>query len=168
MSKYDIPTVETECPACAADSVHRITFENTAVRHLRCDACEAVHVCATKGSFQAAIHPIAFDKLSADGGEAEAYSIQSAFHPASLFSHPKFGVGYVFAILSPPQKMEVIFADKVRFLVCGPGSGVPIPETEAHEELIETEIVQPAESSASPDASDSADPAADGSGDPVR
>jgi hypothetical protein len=42
-----------------------------------------------------------------------------------LFKHPSFGVGYVVAVLSPPVKMEVMFADKVRLLVCGPGSGVP-------------------------------------------
>lgn len=144
MSKYDIPTQKTICPACAVKSVHRLIFENKVVRHLRCDACKAAHVCAMKGSFQSAIHPKAFDEVVSDSGvdEAEAYSIRNAYHPTDVFSHPNFGVGYVFAILSPPQKMEVLFADKVRFLVCGPGSGVPEPEPDpdAEEEIGGEEI----------------------------
>ncbi len=113
-------------------------METAQVRHLRCDACDAAHVCRTKGSFHRAIAALAFEELvkTATQEEAPDYSIRSAFHLTDVFKHPKFGMGYVFAILSPPAKMEVLFSDKVRFLVCGPGSGVlgPEPEEEAEED----------------------------------
>jgi hypothetical protein len=64
--------------------------------------------------------------------EIEPYRTTRAFQPTDFFQHVTFGVGYVVAILSPPTKMEVKFADKVRLLVCGPGSGeLPIPPTRA-------------------------------------
>ena len=138
MSKFDIPTLTATCPACAVESLHRVVLESAQVRHLRCDACDAAHVCWTKGSFHATIAALAFKELvkAATQGDAPAYSIRSAFHPTDVFKHPKFGMGYVFAILSPPAKMEVLFSDKVRFLVCGPGSGFlePDPEEEEDEE----------------------------------
>lgn len=110
-------------------SVHRVIFENSTVRHLRCKSCDVVHVCATKGSFQARVQPLPFAELIAlaTQGGVEPYSIRRDFHPTDVFSHPKFGAGYVCAILSPPQKMEALFEDKLRVLVCGPGSSMPEP-----------------------------------------
>jgi hypothetical protein len=138
MSKFDIPTFTATCPACAAESLHRVVLETPQVRHLRCDGCNAPHVCATRGSYKSTIVALSIDDLvaSATQGEVDAYSIHSAFHPTDIFSHPKFGMGYVFAILSPPKKMEVLFSDQVRFLVCGPGSGIyeAQPEEEGQEE----------------------------------
>ncbi len=135
MSKYDSPTVTAKCPACAVESLHRVVFENAEVRHLRCDECAAAHVIASKGSFHADIHALSISDVidAAKQGETEPYNIRRAFHPTDSFAHPKFGIGYVFAILSPPQKMEALFADKARFLVCGPGSG--LSEQEAAEEI---------------------------------
>jgi hypothetical protein len=64
--------------------------------------------------------------------ELEPYRTTSAFQPTDFFQHVTFGVGYVVAIFSPPTKMEVKFADKVRLLACGPGSGnLPAPATAA-------------------------------------
>jgi hypothetical protein len=156
MSKFDIPTLTATCPACQVESVHRVVLEDSQVRHLRCDACDAGHVCSTKGSYQAVIHALPFEELVklTDQDSVEAYSIHTAYHPTGVFEHPKFGAGYVFAILSPPKKMEVLFADKARFLVCGPGSGILEPEPE-QEEPDDEETAEP---EATTDESPSDDP----------
>lgn len=148
MSKFDIPTRTAVCPTCAVESLHRIVYENAAVQHLRCDECDAAHVCPAKGSFHAKMDPRPLGKLIEDAsdGAPEPYSIRNAYHPGGVFAHPKFGTGYVFAILSPPQKMEVLFADKVRFLVCGPGSGVLESESEDGQDAEAIGSESPAES----------------------
>lgn len=126
MSKFNIPTVSAICPACSEETLHRLTFEDAQVRHLRCESCSAAHVCAYKGSFHAGLHPMDFADVikSQSDGEIQAYRSSTAFQPRDVFEHPSFGVGYVLAVLSPPKKMDVMFEDKNRYLVCGPGSGV--------------------------------------------
>ena len=107
-----------------------MTFENEQVRHLRCESCAAPHVCRHEGAFRSSILPLDFADIFETGGEdaPTPYRSSNDFHPTDFFEHVSFGVGYVVAILSPPTKMEVKFADKVRLLVCGPGSGeLPIP-----------------------------------------
>jgi hypothetical protein len=47
--------------------------------------------------------------------------------------HPKFGEGYVLAVRSPPVKMEVLFDDHNRLLVCGRASIIGVPEDEDHD-----------------------------------
>lgn len=126
MSKFNIPTVTAHCLGCGDETVHRLTFEDTEVRHVRCESCQAAHVCAYKGSFHAGMQPLTFADVSAfaqtQDGEPEAYRSSAAYHPRTVFRHPSFGLGYVISVLSPPVKMDVMFADKNRYLVCGPGS----------------------------------------------
>tara|TARA_R110002073_G_scaffold332410_4_gene518385 strand:+ start:10007 stop:10465 length:459 start_codon:yes stop_codon:yes gene_type:complete len=129
MSKYQIPIFRADCPACNEECFHRVTFEDKEVRHIRCELCSAVHVCASKGSFHARIESLDHAQVAdaAEHPEADCYQSSSAFGPTDVFAHPSFGLGYVVEVL-PPSKMEVLFADKVRVLVCGPGSGIPEPD----------------------------------------
>ena len=134
MSKFNTPRMSASCPACTEKSWHRVTFENKQVRHFRCDSCAAVHVCSHEGGFRSGMRPLDFVDIVNPAGEddLEAYRTTRDFHPTVFFTHPSFGVGYVVASLSPPTKMEVKFADKVRLLACGPGSGdLPVPEKAA-------------------------------------
>lgn len=128
MSKYQIPIFRADCPACADECFHRVTFEDKDVRHIRCEACSAVHVCASKGSFHSRIQPLDHAQVanSEEHDGVASYSSSSEFGPTDVFTHPSFGLGYVVQVL-PPKKMEVLFADKVRVLVCAPGSGIPAP-----------------------------------------
>lgn len=139
MSKFNPPGMSAICPACNEHRWHLVTFENKQVRHLRCESCAAVHVCLHEGGFRSSIHPLDFADLFESGKEdaLEPYRSTSAFQPTNFFKHPTLGVGYVVAILSPPTKMEVKFADKVRLLVCGPGSGtLPVPVKAARRQTL--------------------------------
>lgn len=129
MSKYDIPVLNAKCPACGELVSHRVFFENKQVSHLRCESCATVHVCAYKGSFHDKINPIGLSTLfdTTTRSELDEYSIRGNFQPADFLEHPSLGVGYVVEVLSEKMRMKVMFADKVRLLLCGPGSGVPIP-----------------------------------------
>lgn len=128
MSKYQIPFFRADCPACGERCLHRVTFEDKEVRHTRCEACSAAHLCASKGSFHLRIQPLEHAQVadSTKHSEADAYSSSRAFAPTDVFAHPSFGLGYVVEVLGV-SKMEVLFADKARVLVCGPGSGIPVP-----------------------------------------
>ena len=120
-------TVSASCPGCCEKTPHRLVFENKEIRHFRCDLCQGIQVCAYKTSVLSEFRALDFAAVreSAQRPDTPAYRAGDAFHPADLFEHPKFGTGYVLAVLSPPKKMEVLFADKARVLVCGVGSGVP-------------------------------------------
>jgi hypothetical protein len=54
--------------------------------------------------------------------ELRAYCTTGSYTDGQYVEHTKFGEGYVLDILGPPMKMEVLFADRKRLLVCGPGS----------------------------------------------
>jgi Zn ribbon nucleic-acid-binding protein len=128
MKKRHPTVLSAICPACNEQSSHSVSFEDKLIRHIRCDSCGVLHACASKGSFYAGIHPLDFAELTklatVEAGAIPAYHSGTTFHPADLLEHPTLGVGYVAAVLSPPNKMEVIFADKTRVLVCAPDSGI--------------------------------------------
>lgn len=127
MYNFNRSSISAPCPGCGKQDSHQLTFENKQVRHLRCESCLAIHVFACKGSFHSQSKAIDLAALTEPTpiGDVAAYRAGNAFFTADLFEHPKFGTGYVLAVLSPPKKMEVLFTDKMRVLVCGAGSGEP-------------------------------------------
>ena len=127
MTTFNRTSISASCPGCGEQDSHQLTFENKRVRHLRCESCQAIHVFAYKGSFHAQSSALDFAAVTgaAQNADVGAYGAGNAFYTADLFEHPKFGTGYVLAVLSPPKKMEVLFTDKMRVLVCGAGSGEP-------------------------------------------
>jgi hypothetical protein len=52
---------------------------------------------------------------------SKPYSIKKDFTDGDYISHSKFGNGYVLTVV-PPNKMEVLFEDEKKLLICGPGS----------------------------------------------
>jgi hypothetical protein len=52
----------------------------------------------------------------------QAYRESDPFSDGQYVEHATFGQGYVMAILWPPRKMEVLFGDRTRVMLCGQGS----------------------------------------------
>jgi hypothetical protein len=63
----------------------------------------------------------------------KTYSTKKAYTDGQYLNHPKFGEGYILGVSSPPSKMEVLFADRKRVLVCGPGSANGAPKAQPFE-----------------------------------
>jgi len=59
------------------------------------------------------------------------YSTTGAYTEGQYIMHPKFGEGYVLAVRSPSVKMEVLFEDMRRLLVCGSIIGARTEEEDA-------------------------------------
>ncbi len=49
---------------------------------------------------------------------ARPYRADTSFRAGELIGHPKFAIGYVMTVLSPGNKMQMLFGDKRRILVC--------------------------------------------------
>jgi len=89
------------------------------------------------------------------------YSVVDAYTEGQYIAHPKFGEGYVLAMRTPPGKMEVLFEDKKRMLVCGRGSITGARKEEEDEPPQEEAVGSDKRSLVSRAKSESAPPASD-------
>lgn len=124
--------VVAECSNCGLRGAHRRTHVANTIHHLRCESCGTINpysVTPVDGKSSPRIVGLDSEALTAgpDAPEARTYRATEPFFEGMLISHPTFGIGYVLAVLSPAKKMEVLFSDKRRVLVCGPGSGTIKP-----------------------------------------
>ncbi len=124
MSAFD-PAVEAICPACDRKRTQKRVFDGGKIQHLCCESCGAVHAYSAgdpdaKPASEAGIRVLELTSLREllGAGSARPYSASESFRAGELIGHPKFDIGYVMTVLSAGNKMQVLFGDKRRVLVC--------------------------------------------------
>jgi hypothetical protein len=117
-------TFEISCVSCGEKAPHNVSYAGQEICHLHCSACRAVnaYLAGPEGEKKVGEHQDHSALMEPKGKKDQAYSASMAFTDGQYFKHPKFGCGYVLAVASPPTKMEVLFEDQKRVLVCGPDS----------------------------------------------
>ena len=132
-SSLNTATLEIRCDSCRETAAHEVTYASEPIHHLRCGACRAVNAYVVEEPEEAGKRR-KFTKLNAvlqdhaalmqhrGCQELQAYCTTGSYTDGQYVDHTKFGEGYVLDILGPPMKMAVLFADKRRLLVGGPGS----------------------------------------------
>jgi hypothetical protein len=125
--------LEVTCCSCGEKATHEVTYSSEPIHHLRCSACRAVNAYRFVGP-EGGAGDGASDKLRGvlqdheelmqqqGSRDLQAYRTTADYKDGQYIEHAKFGRGYVLAIFGPPMKMEVLFADRKRLHVCGPGS----------------------------------------------
>ena len=100
------------------------------MQHLCCETCRAIHVYSvddpsTAPTPEAGVRVLDLTSLTELLGadNARLYRADDSFREGELIGHPSFGIGYVVTVLSPGNKMQVLFGDKRRILVCRLDSG---------------------------------------------
>ena len=122
---------KVKCPACNKVRSHQSLFSSDTVEHLRCSECNSIGVFVFEmvddekddGDKKQKLTPLDHAALIERRGSKAmaAYSIKKVYTDGDYLRHSQFGDGYVIAIV-PPQKMEVLFADGRKVLICSPGS----------------------------------------------
>lgn len=137
MSAFE-QAVEASCPACDRERAQTRVFDGAKVQHLRCETCGAIHAYsvddpATAPAPQAGVRVLDLAALTELHGSdnARPYRADTSFGQGELIDHPSFGRGYVMTVLSPGNKMQVLFDDKRRILVCRLDSGARAQEAAA-------------------------------------
>lgn len=103
-------SAKVKCEVCGAQKTYKLPSAKKAAS----GAPKKPRV--TKAAAAKASHADEYEKLTASSaGDAQAYSMKNAFTLQQKVNHPKFGVGFVRAVM--PEKIEVLFADEVRLLV---------------------------------------------------
>ena len=119
-------TIEVTCKTCKKKCIHNIVYVNDVVHHFRCSACGAAEVYSFKkrekgkNEFEQQDHAAMMERMPVES--SSNYSAKLSFTNGQYLKHSKFGDGYVIALTSPPTKMSVLFEDRKRILLCGPGS----------------------------------------------
>jgi ribosomal protein S27E len=113
-------TVIARCSGCGPREPHQCVYSLANVQHLRCKRCGSVRAFCTGSTPSLLDHSDLTCPPSAT--DASAYRTEDTFAAGQLLVHAKFGLGYVLAVLMPPTRMDVLFADRQRTLVCGPDS----------------------------------------------
>ncbi len=124
----------TKCTKCKKELEHIVVTHNAdgIVERVKCLTCESEHkyrpakkpvkkkAAARKKTTRAKKEDPArnFEKLSEKfkGKKQLPYTMEGSFKADDVIDHPTFGMGIVVEATS--QKMEVIFEDKLRILVC--------------------------------------------------
>ena len=124
----------TKCTKCKMELEHIVVTHNAdgIVERVKCLTCESEHkyrpakkpvkkkAAARKKTTRAKKEDPArdFEKLSEKfkGKKQLPYTMEGSFKADDVIDHPTFGMGIVVGATS--QKMEVIFEDKPRVLVC--------------------------------------------------
>jgi len=117
-------TFEISCESCGDKAPHNVTCAGKEICHFHCSACRAVnaYLVGPAGEKKVGKHQDHAALMERKGKQDQVYSASTTFTDGQYFKHPKFGRGYVLAVASPPTKMEVLFEDQKRVLVCGPDS----------------------------------------------
>ena len=124
----------TKCTKCKMELEHIVVAHNAdgIVERVKCLTCETEH------KYRPAKKPVKkkaaarnkpqglkkedpardFEKLSEEfkGKKQLPYTMEGSFKADDVIDHPTFGMGIV--VKATSQKMEVIFEDKPRILVC--------------------------------------------------
>jgi hypothetical protein len=114
---YDLPS-PVRCPECDVTEKQRLKYHGKGIYHLRCHACGVT--CAYAGDPP---HGQLLDYaalVESTGTKPRPYRPTRSFGSGELIDHIKFGLGYVLVMREPPDKMEVLFADQQRLLICRP------------------------------------------------
>ena len=124
----------TKCTKCKMEREHIVVTHDAEgiVERVKCLSCESEHKYrpakkrvrnkSASGKKIATIMPEDpardFEKLSEkfEGKTELPYTMKGSFKADDVIAHPTFGMGIVVGASS--QKMEVIFRDKARILVC--------------------------------------------------
>jgi hypothetical protein len=99
-----------------------------------CESCGTIHVyrfeeAATESAPKLAARLQGHSEIMSLRGAAgmHHYDAAASFTDGDYLQHPVFGAGYVLGIEWPPSRMQVLFADRQRMLICGPGSVQQLP-----------------------------------------
>ena len=131
--------LEGYCPSCEDNTIHTISVdERTEKKVATCNKCDKTHTykkpraqkpLARPSGVNAGAKPLdaaeaakRWKKLSKTLSDVEArpYSIKEPYKVDEAVHHVKFGRGYVIRICTP-TKIEVVFEDCSRLLVCNRG-----------------------------------------------
>jgi hypothetical protein len=121
--------LKVECPACSKTCSHKVVFSRNGIEHLLCSECENFGVFAfenvdgkEEGGKKKRLSIDYVALMEKRGSKtSNRFSIKKDYIAGDYLCHPKFGDGYVLTVLSP-GKMEVLFGDEKKRLICGPGS----------------------------------------------
>lgn len=103
-------SAKVKCEVCGAQK----TYKLPSAKKTASGAPKKPRV--TKAAAAKASQNEEYDKLTAaSSGDAQAYNMKNAFTLQQKLNHPKFGVGFVRAVM--PEKIEVLFQDEIRLLV---------------------------------------------------
>ena len=124
--------VEAYCPKCKGDTTHVVISKyEDEIRRVQCNPCGDVHsfrkprgdveddvpepIAAKK---RAMMKKLTFDEFFAKHSDknAKPYEFREHYHENVIVTHPKFGKGFIWEILSD-SKAEVTFKDSRRVLV---------------------------------------------------
>ena len=115
-------TKEFRCPACRRKNTHDVIWVGDGLSHQRCRGCNEAHAYAVEDlgvDVVAQDLPSLMTRLSPN--DPASYRASDPFHTGQFIEHKKFGTGYVLNVRGA-TKMEILFGDRTRLLVCGPGS----------------------------------------------
>ena len=140
--------IDSRCPRCKEETIHRVVAMMTGSVHLvLCTRCNSQHRHrgSLRGSkkvawpterqakvllkYRAAKEPTSqallqqWQAMKESAGETEpvAYDQRQAYTQGQAVQHSVFGLGFV-RKLTGPNKMEVVFADQVKVLVTDRGA----------------------------------------------
>ena len=101
--------VEKLCAVCGVERGHVVASITKQGRISRVDCPK----CDTRSTFRSGV------KLVGAGGDPEVgalYDRTRSYRKGQLITHPSFGAGEVTAVIEP-QKIDVLFADRVRRII---------------------------------------------------
>ncbi len=127
----------TLCKKCEVERYHKvITHSSSTSAKLQCEVCKKnstyklpdlnKSVKTTSKSPRLSTQKIAAAKIQyndeysqlknkSDESKAKAYNMKALFQESELIKHPKFGLGFVKAVIG--DKIQVYFEDESRFLI---------------------------------------------------
>ncbi len=101
--------VDNWCTVCGEERGHVVASVSVKGRVTRV-SCP---ICGTRGTFKNVARSSA---TTGAGLDAQPYDWTHSYRVKQLINHPTYGVGEVVALIEP-QKMDVLFADRIRRLV---------------------------------------------------
>lgn len=116
-------TLLAKCAICGPKTEYNVIYEKDGIHNLRCRGCGGILISLLEGPWKK-VQPLDFPGLLERQGRSKptSYRTDASFRVGQFVEHSSFGIGYVMAVQSPPKKMEVLFEDQMRVLVCAPGS----------------------------------------------
>ena len=128
--------IDAWCNKCTLLLAHVImSLKGEKPHRVKCKSCKDVHAyritqpkprkaagakTTRKPAVKKAPRPTEYQRQmeGRDESTAVAYAMSGAFGPDSLIKHKKFGIGLVLRQIGP-TKIEVLFPDGMKTLVCG-------------------------------------------------
>lgn len=135
------------CPSCARIGVHHAIFSNLTVHHYQCADCSATHVWSRADDSNEELLLVSHTSVTSDR-KGSQYNFGRSYDIGDMIVHPVFGLGYILCLKSAeqeqmfPRSMDVLFADKIRNLVCG-RKELGVAKTESAKLVIEAPMACP-------------------------